>query len=306
MKGVLFSEVDKIQSPDIKEFTIQALGLAPDYFWVIPASSSGKYHPMDSLGKGGLVRHTKKVIYFAGELCRAYEMDDQRQVDSIASACILHDTLKNGFPNSGHTIDEHPLLPRKHYQGIAHLTESFDQIMDCMEPHMGQWGLKGGARKPESQAEWVVHLADYIASRKEVSLDQGDGAQPNVEKKGTIKGDGADKVQNYLRLKEEERGIKEELAAMRESFVQELDKAGGDSLITPTGVVKRAIYTKVVFDAEKVKEILDPRGLLEEVETITIDEDKVNELIERGDVSKEDLSESYSERQIVSIRVTKR
>ena len=36
--------------------------LLPDYFFNVPASSTGKYHPEFSLGDGGLVRHTKFAV----------------------------------------------------------------------------------------------------------------------------------------------------------------------------------------------------------------------------------------------------
>ena len=42
--------------------------LLSDYFFDIPASSTGKYHPDFSLGNGGLVRHTKVAVRIAYEL----------------------------------------------------------------------------------------------------------------------------------------------------------------------------------------------------------------------------------------------
>ena len=44
------------------------VNLIPDYFFSVPASSTGKYHPSFSLGEGGLVRHTKFAVRIAYEL----------------------------------------------------------------------------------------------------------------------------------------------------------------------------------------------------------------------------------------------
>ena len=44
------------------------ISLLPDYFFEVPASSTGKYHPSFSLGDGGLVRHTKVAVRIAVEL----------------------------------------------------------------------------------------------------------------------------------------------------------------------------------------------------------------------------------------------
>ena len=42
--------------------------LLPNYFFEVPASSTGKYHPEFALGDGGLIRHTKVAVRIAYEL----------------------------------------------------------------------------------------------------------------------------------------------------------------------------------------------------------------------------------------------
>ena len=59
-------ELDLISNHKYRECTREILDeLVPDYFYDVPASSTGKYHPWYSLGYGGLVRHTKAVVMFA-------------------------------------------------------------------------------------------------------------------------------------------------------------------------------------------------------------------------------------------------
>ena len=85
-------ELSFIKNLQIKEFTIKALEILPDYFFEVAASSSGKYHPSYALGKGGLVRHTKAAVRIAIELFRCETVtghfsDDVKDV--IISALIL-------------------------------------------------------------------------------------------------------------------------------------------------------------------------------------------------------------------------
>lgn len=47
-----------IKNENIRSFCQLLLNHANDYFFIELASSSGKYHPKYSLGKGGLARHS--------------------------------------------------------------------------------------------------------------------------------------------------------------------------------------------------------------------------------------------------------
>jgi len=54
-------ELSQMTDSKAKEFTKQCLEKLPEYFFEVPASTTGKYHPEFSLGEGGLVRHTPMV-----------------------------------------------------------------------------------------------------------------------------------------------------------------------------------------------------------------------------------------------------
>ena len=156
--------LEKIEHPTIKEFVMDALYYVPDSFFYIPASSSGKYHPTYSLGTGGLVRHTMAALYFAEELFPLYNEFTSRQRDYIRAALILHDTRK---PSKTHPIEVKFMLEplRDNYARI------FDQVIDLIESHMGQWDYFGKFPTPKSPTQKFVHLCDYLASRKGVSVE---------------------------------------------------------------------------------------------------------------------------------------
>ena len=61
-------EINYVKDSSRRKDLKTLIGLLPDYFFEVPASSTGKYHPSFALGEGGLVRHTKVAVRIAYEL----------------------------------------------------------------------------------------------------------------------------------------------------------------------------------------------------------------------------------------------
>jgi len=170
-------ELDYIINPNIREFTEKALNKLPEYFFSIPASSTGKFHPSYALGDGGLIRHTQAAVRIAVELFRIdlfkYTEDEK---DMIISSLILHDGCKSGLNHSKYTVTEHPLVVAKFIKNDDELIESLDKntlniITGCIESHMGQWTKDFKTKKdvlprPKTKIQNFVHWCDYLASRK--------------------------------------------------------------------------------------------------------------------------------------------
>ncbi len=170
-------ELDYIINPNIREFTEKALNKLPEYFFSIPASSTGKFHPSYALGDGGLIRHTQAAVRIAVELFRIdlfkYTEDEK---DMIISSLILHDGCKSGLNHSKYTVTEHPLVVAKFIKNDDELIESLDKntlniITRCIESHMGQWTKDFKTKKdvlprPKTKIQNFVHWCDYLASRK--------------------------------------------------------------------------------------------------------------------------------------------
>lgn len=178
-KGIkLFDKyLDLIADPEIRAFTQFMLGKAPDYFFVVPASVSGKYHAQWSTDIGGLVRHVLMGCQAAYDLSRTFGLSD-KETDMALSAMVGHDILKYGIDFDDRYMDMHPYMPRSffgHYKSEGFVgdyakTLEFDTIMTAIERHMGnivagEWTTVGGIR-PETPLQYTVHLADYVASRK--------------------------------------------------------------------------------------------------------------------------------------------
>ena len=68
--NVFEKEINYVKNPRYKESAKKLIELLPDYFFEVPASSTGKYHPSFALNNGGLVRHTKVAVRLAYERCK--------------------------------------------------------------------------------------------------------------------------------------------------------------------------------------------------------------------------------------------
>lgn len=178
MKHEVFNkELSYIKDIRIKESTITILDMLPDYFYEIPASSTGKYHPEFSLGEGGLVRHVKVAVRIAKELLDNPSIGDKytsNEKDIMIMALILHDGLKSGLVYNRYTQYDHPTLIKNFVnenKDKLKLTDSeLDLFSHAVESHMGPWNTDYEGReilpKPKTKYENFVHMCDFLSSKK--------------------------------------------------------------------------------------------------------------------------------------------
>ena len=169
-------ELSEIKDENLKKFLTIILEGTGDWFYHDPASTSGKYHPQYALGDGGLMRHTRSVAYWTKELCRTELFDvNERQAELLYVAAILHDIRKHtatGGYIQKHARAAYDLILAKQAEYPELLSKEEAQYMaDAVSTHMGIWGVKDGERKPSSDAEKLLHIADYNASRKEIIME---------------------------------------------------------------------------------------------------------------------------------------
>lgn len=175
------NELLLIRDPEIRFLVEECLEAAPDYFFTMPASTTGKYHPAYTLGEGGLVRHTKAAVKIADSLL-GLEMYAPlaKSKDLIIAALILHDTVKKGMDGSNYTTTTHPLDAAKLFTETAEKTckrqAVVGMIAGMIRSHMGQWNTERDGRavlpKPETKEQKFVHQCDYLASRKFITIEE--------------------------------------------------------------------------------------------------------------------------------------
>ena len=153
------------------------INLLPDYFFEVPASSTGKYHPSFALGDGGLVRHTKAAVRIAYELLNNEIIGNpfkQDEKDLMILAIILHDGCKSGLTKTQYTVVNHPLIITKLIRDNKDkLTLTEGELMflcTCIETHMGPFNkdFKGNTvlQLPTNKYQKFVHMCDFLASKK--------------------------------------------------------------------------------------------------------------------------------------------
>lgn len=181
---VFQTELKEIQTENIRKYAELAIqNVLPEYFFYVPASSTGKYHPEYAIGTGGLVRHTKAMAKIAIDvLGLEYLQYTQEEKDLILTGCILHDGRKSGAEEdkSEYTRADHPLLMANALAEAECLrniipAEAENFLFDVITSHMGQWNTDYKTKqeilpKPETWAEFFTHLFDYLASRKYLTV----------------------------------------------------------------------------------------------------------------------------------------
>ena len=207
-KLALKEALDTIENDNYKKFAKEVGKTIPKYWYSVPASSTGKYHPALSLGEGGLVRHTCAVIKILNYLfgieciCGKFTSTDR---DILRIAALMHDTRKSGsqeeYESNKYTKHEHPLLAAAEVQKFVGCgiipDESIFIIIEAIRRHMGNFCTSNHSSivlpKPENIYEQLLHIADYLASRKELELklvseDGGETADTFIMQFGKYKG----------------------------------------------------------------------------------------------------------------------
>lgn len=193
--NIVQSVLNTFENDDIKNFAIVLLDNLPEYIWRVPASSTGKYHPAYSLGEGGLMRHqiaVVRLLNFFLELEQYNKIIPSRERDLLRVAGLIHDGRKSGsqsdYERSKYTKFDHPLQMAtviRSYDGKYLNHDEIELIAHCIESHMGSWNVdkKTGEclPKPEDLHQELVHLADYLASRKTLTMDFENIETPRVE-----------------------------------------------------------------------------------------------------------------------------
>ena len=175
MKQRLYKETDRITSPYIRKYIQEALNNAHDQFWLIPSSSSGKYHPPEDQGQGGLIRHSIKASEIAYELANFYNISEEDR-DIVVGSAMIHDIQKNGIPWGEHTVYDHGLIAYHWLDKFSLKNPYKDKIRKCVRFHMSRWCSPKSEIKRACRAntnELIVQLSDYMSSRKGASFLPG-------------------------------------------------------------------------------------------------------------------------------------
>ena len=182
---VFKKELSYIKNEKYVECAKNMIELLPDYFFQVPASSTGKYHPEFAQGDGGLVRHTKVAVRICYELANnnsighSFKSDEK---DLMLIALIMHDGVKSGIPKEKYTRVDHPLLAAKlirdNKDKIGLSDDEIDFVCSVIESHMGEWNTDFNGNEvlpvPKNKYQRFVHMCDFLASKKFIEVPFSD------------------------------------------------------------------------------------------------------------------------------------
>jgi hypothetical protein len=176
------NELNDIQDDNLRQFAAQLLANAPEYFFTIPASSSGKHHPYFAREIGGLIKHTRCVVFYAECNAESFNFDSHTK-DLAIIAALAHDIKKQGDNDAkNYTVWEHPELA---YNFILEMQNTYPNLISVEDAtivanailsHMGKWWhdekfTKGKKQfpLPTTMLDYAIQSADYMASRVELT-----------------------------------------------------------------------------------------------------------------------------------------
>jgi hypothetical protein len=176
-------EINYIEIENVKDFLKKTITLIPDYFFEVPASSSGKFHSVLECGFGGLIYHTKAVAKIANYLVNLQQYRSKLtevEKDCVICAALLHDCLKHGEDNkTGFSVHQHPILASEFIRNDTRLDNILTQdireiIADAVASHSGEWTTNKRSKiilpSPQTLVQELVHTSDYIASRGDIHI----------------------------------------------------------------------------------------------------------------------------------------
>ena len=170
-------EISYIKDNQIKSAMVKLLNILPEYWFEVPASSTGKYHPEYALGDGGLLRHSKAAMRIGYELLSDPSIGEKytnHEKDLMLVSLLVHDGLKSGNPKEKYTRFDHPILMANYilekHEEIGISKEDATFCADVIKTHMGYWTTDYDGNevleKPKTKYQNFVHMCDYLASRK--------------------------------------------------------------------------------------------------------------------------------------------
>lgn len=130
-----------------------------------------------------MARHTVALVRIMNHIFEVESVANQftsRERDLLRVAGIAHDMMKSGtqedYENNKYTKFDHPLRAAKMVRNTDGLSkDEKEYIASVIETHMGAFNTDKRnpniiLPKPETNAQILLHLCDYLASRKDIEI----------------------------------------------------------------------------------------------------------------------------------------
>lgn len=153
----------------------------PDYIFIMPSSTSGKYHNKTQCMQHGQIYHVYMFSSILNHLLNLSWNKNRFNTPQIRDCmrCIpvFHDALKCG-ENGKFTVHEHPLLAHDWVlnTSVEHdINIEYKSIIANMcYAHSGEWTTSKRSnivlREPQSDMEFFIHECDILSSRSDIDM----------------------------------------------------------------------------------------------------------------------------------------
>ena len=183
-----------------KDYYMDMIAEIPDYIYVMPSSTSGKFHNAKQCETYGQIYHIYMFDSILNHRLRLklnkelYPTPEER--DAMRCVPAFHDAVKCGWNGSKYTVQDHPVLAHQWVLStkVDHdIPEEYkNMIADMCLTHSGEWNKSRSGKiimpEPRNSREFFIHECDILASR--VDLDYiipdelktilGDSVKPDI------------------------------------------------------------------------------------------------------------------------------
>lgn len=187
--------LEKIKDEKMRRALLRAYSLYGYKARFLPSTITGKYHPPDEKGYGGLLRHMDKTAWLIDQIATEYQFSDTVR-DMLITAAYFHDLGKvkqtsvtgeliyrkdetifqTKVTRNVDSLDNHPLIgagiAREFLKREGVKGELIIIICDLIAKHMSHW--YPWLPQPETELEKLFALADFIVSREEFRIQEGE------------------------------------------------------------------------------------------------------------------------------------
>ena len=183
-----------------KDYYMDMIAEIPDYIYVMPSSTSGKFHNAKQCETYGQIYHVYMFDSILNHRLRLklnkelYPTPEER--DAMRCVPAFHDAVKCGWNGSKYTVQDHPVLAHQWVLStkVDHdIPEEYkNMIADMCLTHSGEWNKSRSGKiimpEPRNSREFFIHECDILASRAdldyiipdELKTILGDSVKPDI------------------------------------------------------------------------------------------------------------------------------
>ena len=175
----MWDDVLGLMSEKFRPEAKQTFDALPTEFLAAPSSSTGRYHPPDERGAGGLFLHSWRMAMLMPQMIRMYGDHDQpMRLANFLVAAICHDAFKPTLSKDEYW--QHPLVSYRFVKD-----KGWEEAAPLCALHEGRWTdprifdeMPSLLDVKDSLDVWLFHIADYVLSR----FESWNVMQPQTEK----------------------------------------------------------------------------------------------------------------------------